>query len=293
MAFTVQAAPKTPDVAKPRRSTAGVPVSVIVATAVVGAIVLGTLAAPLLTPGGYDLQALTQRFAPPSSSHPLGTDELGRDVLARVLYGGRAALTVTVLATLVATAVGVAAALSSVVLGRAWETLAGRLADIQLSIPTILLALTILAFAGNGTVQLVIVLSLGGWVLSFRVVRAKAAGTIDRPFVDAARVAGSGRLGLLWRHVGPACLPLIVVATTLNFSSILVLESSLGYLGLGIQPPVPDWGQMVASGQAQLATAWWISLFPGAVIVALVVGVQVIGDWLSDRLSTVSKRNAS
>ncbi|MFC9772474.1 MULTISPECIES: ABC transporter permease [unclassified Pseudarthrobacter] len=263
------------------------------AIAVVGVIVLGTLAAPLLAPGGYDLQDLPNRFAPPSAAHLLGTDELGRDVLARVLYGGRAALSVTVLATLIATAAGVAAALSSVVLGRIWETIVGRLADIQLSIPTILLALTILAFAGSGALQLVIVLSLGGWVLSFRIVRAKAAGTIDRPFVDAARVAGAGRLALLLRHVGPASLPLIVVATTLNFSAILVLESSLGYLGLGIQPPVPDWGQMVASGQAQLATAWWISLFPGAVIVALVVGVQIIGDWLSDRLSTSPERNPS
>ncbi|MDL9937287.1 ABC transporter permease [Gordonia sp. ABSL1-1] len=263
------------------------PAAVLTAGAVLLAIVVAAVGAPLFAPEGYDAQDITARYSAPTwfGRHPLGTDELGRDVLVRAVYGGQSALGITVLAAVLATLLGLTLALVAA-LGRRWvDDLVGRLADVQLAIPSILLALVVLAFAGNEIVPLIVVLAVGAWVLTFRIVRVHATRIAALPYVEAARISGAGWWGVLRRHVLPASLPLVVVAFTLNFSSILVLESSLGYLGLGIQPPRPDWGQMVSSGQAQLAGAWWISIVPGVFLVATVVSVQVIGDWLADRLS--------
>jgi peptide/nickel transport system permease protein len=266
-----------------RRSAGPTALAGIYLVAIVGAVVL----APVLAPGGYDVQDAAQRYAGPTwiGAHPLGTDELGRDILVRVLYGGRAALGVSSVAAVLATLVGVALALIAVLGGRVWDALLGRLADVQLAIPAILLALVVLGFVGNGYVPLVAVLAIGAWVLTFRILRVHAAAIVALPYIEAARLSGAGTPSLLRRHVLPACLPLLIVALTLNFSSVLILESSLGYLGLGVQPPQPDWGQLVASGQAQLAGAWWISLIPGAFIVLTVVSLQVLGDRLADHFS--------
>jgi peptide/nickel transport system permease protein len=241
----------------------------------------------VLAPGGYDAQDVTQRFAAPTwfGAHPFGTDELGRDVLVRVLYGGRPALGVSSVAAVLATLLGVTLSLLAVLGGRFWDGLLGRVADVQLAIPSILLALVVLGFAGNGFIPLVGVLAVGAWVLTFRILRAHTASVVALPYIEAARLSGAGTFSLLRRHVLPASLPLLIVAFTLNFSSVLILESSLGYLGLGVQLPQPDWGQMVATGQSQLAGAWWMSLIPGAVIVATVVSLQVLGDRLADHLS--------
>jgi peptide/nickel transport system permease protein len=254
---------------------------------VLGAIVTGVLLAPVIAPEGYDAQRVVDSYAAPTwfGAHPLGTDSLGRDTLTRVLYGGRPALAVSAVAAVLATAVGLGLALLAVLGGRWWDGLLGRLADVQLAIPSILLALVVLAFAGSGTVPLVTVLAVGGWVLTFRIMRAHTARVVALPYIEAARLSGAGTASLLRRHVLPASAPLLSVGLTLNFSSVLILESSLGYLGLGVQPPQPDWGQLVASGQAQLAGAWWISIVPGGFIVATVVAVQVLGDRLADRLS--------
>lgn len=265
-------------------------VGLVLALAFLLLLVAGMALAGVIGPGGYDDQDLTRRFADPTwfGPHPLGTDELGRDLLVRILYGGRSTLGITAVAALLATALGVALALLAVLGGPVWDGLAGRLADVQLAIPTILIALVVLAFAGSGFVPLVLVLTVGAWVLTFRIVRAHVGAVAALPYIEAARLAGAGPVSLLWRHLLPASAPLLIVALTLNFSSVLVLESSLGYLGLGIQPPRPDWGQMVASGQAQLGGAWWISLVPGTVIVLTVVSIQVVGDRLADRLSLSS-----
>lgn len=259
----------------------------VFAAAVLAAVVGGVLLAPVIAPEGYDAQELVDSYAAPSwfGHHPLGTDNLGRDTLARVLYGGRPALTISVVAALLATVIGLSLALLATLGGRWWDGVLGRLADVQLAIPSILLALVVLAFAGSGPVPLVLVLATGGWVLTFRILRAHLGRVVALPYIEAARLAGTGAGGLLRRHVLPAAAPLLVVGLTLNFSSVLILESSLGYLGLGVQPPQPDWGQLVASGQAQLAGAWWISIVPGIFIVATVVAVQVLGDRLADRLS--------
>jgi peptide/nickel transport system permease protein len=274
--------------ALPRRHRAGPVLAVLYLVAIAGAVAL----APVLAPGGYDVQDAAQRYAAPSwvGAHPLGTDELGRDILVRVLYGGRPALGVSSVAAILATLLGVSLSLLAVLGGRVWDGLLGRAADVQLAIPSILLALVVLGFVGNGYVPLVLVLAIGAWVLTFRILRAHAAAIAALPYIEAARLSGAGTFSLLRRHVLPACLPLLIVALTLNFSSVLILESSLGYLGLGVQPPQPDWGQLVASGQAQLAGAWWISLIPGVFIVLTVVSLQVLGDRLADHFSLGGSR---
>lgn len=259
----------------------------LVAGAFLGALVLSVLFAGVLFPGGFDAQDVTRRFAEPTwfGPLPLGTDELGRDMLARVLFGGRPALGISAAAAVLATILGTAAALGATLGGRPWDGIIGRIADVQLAVPTILIALVVLSFSGSGTIPLIGVLTVGSWVLTFRILRAQLATVIALPYIEAARLAGAQGPTLLRRHVLPAAAPLLVVALTLNFSTALVLESSLGYLGLGIQPPRPDWGQIVASGQAQLAGAWWISIVPGAFLVATVVSIQIVGDRIADLLT--------
>jgi peptide/nickel transport system permease protein len=259
-------------------------IAALVLTVIVGSVLL----AHVIAPGGYNAQNITASYLAPtwfSGAHPLGTDDLGRDMLARLVYGGRPALGISSVAALLATALGLALALVSVMGGRFWDGLFGRLADVQLAIPAVLLALIVLAFAGSGLVPIIVVLTVGGWVLTFRIVRVHASRIIALPYIEAARLSGARSWALLRRHVIPATLPLLVVALTLNFSSILILESSLAYLGLGVQPPQPDWGQMVAEGQAQLNGAYWLSIFPGILIVLTVVSVQILGDRIADHFS--------
>lgn len=286
-------APGTADVASlappvvPRRSGWRSAPLAVLAAVVLLTIVAAVLLAHVIEPGGYNQQDIAASYGSPSwfGAHPLGTDDLGRDILARILYGGRPALGISAVAALLATALGLVLALLAVIGGRFWDGLLGRLADVQLAIPSILLALVVLAFAGSGIVPIVTVLTVGGWVLTFRIVRVQASRIIALPYIEAARLSGARWPDLLRRHVIPATAPLLVVALTLNFSSILILESSLSYLGLGVQPPQPDWGQMVAEGQAQLGGAWWLSVFPGIVIVLTVVSVQILGDRIADHFT--------
>jgi peptide/nickel transport system permease protein len=258
-------------------------IALVVLLAIVAAVVL----AGVIEPGGYNQQDITHIYSAPTwfGAHPLGTDDLGRDNLARILYGGRPALGLSAVAAVFATIVGLAAALTAALGGRIADGILGRLGDIQLAIPAILLALIVLAFAGSSDIALVLVLTAGGWVLTFRVVRVHASRVVSLPYIEAARLSGARTGSLLRRHVLPACAPLIVVAFNLNFSAILILESSLSYLGLGVQPPQPDWGQLVQLGQQQLSGAWWLSIFPGLAIVLVVVSAQIIGDWVSDRFA--------
>ncbi|MCE0762407.1 ABC transporter permease [Pseudonocardia kujensis] len=250
--------------------------------AILVAVVGITLLAPLTSgdPLAQNFDAILQA---PSSAHVMGTDELGRDVLVRVVFGGRTALAITAVSAVVASALGLALALLGALFGGWVDALTGRLADVQLAVPSIVLAIVVLSFVGNSFVPIVLVLVLGSWVLTFRVIRGHARAVVRQQYVEAARVVGSGRFGIARRHLVPSVLPLLAVAFTLNASSALLLESSLGYLGLGVQPPEPDWGQMVAAGQAQIFTAPWIALFPGLAVVLTAVGLQLLGDGLAER----------
>lgn len=271
--------PVAEGVAVRRRST---PPAVWIGGGLLAVVVAVTVLGPLVVADPF-AQDFTAMLQPPSAEHWFGTDELGRDVLARTVHGGRTALAVTVVASLVASVLGLALAVAGALLGGVVDAIGGRLADVQLAVPSIVLAIVILSFVGNSFVPLVVVLVLGAWVLTFRVIRGHARAVVTQPYVEAARVAGAGRGAIAWRHVVPSVLPLFFVAGTLCASAVLLLESSLGFLGLGVQPPQPDWGQMVAAGQARLATAPWLALIPGVALIVTIVALQLLGDGLAER----------
>jgi peptide/nickel transport system permease protein len=248
---------------------------VVVATALLAPLIAGD-------PLKQNLEVLLQG---PSGAHMFGTDDLGRDLLTRTVFGGRTALAISAVSAVVASALGLVLALAGALFGGWVDAVCGRLADIQLAVPSIVLAIVVLSFVGNSFVPIVAVLVLGSWVLTFRVVRGHARAVVHQQYVEAARVAGAGRAAIARRHLVPSVLPLLAVAFTLNASYALLLESSLGYLGLGVQPPKPDWGQMVAAGQAQIFTAPWISLFPGLAVVVTAIGLQLLGDGLAERFA--------
>lgn len=270
----------------------GLPIGLLVGLGLLFLIFGITFFAPVLTshsPFDQDLSAVLEA---PSSKHWFGTDELGRDMFSRVLHGGRTALLVTVISSVIAATIGLVLGLSGALLGGWVDNLAGRLADIQLAIPTIVLALVILSFVGNSLGPLIIVLVSGSWVLTFRVIRGHAQSVVVQPFIEAAQLSGAGRVTIAVKHLIPSVLPLFAVAFTLNASAILLLESSLGFLGLGVQPPTPDWGAIVAGGQAQLDTAPWVSLFPGAALILSIISFQLTGDALAERFSAGNRRSS-
>jgi peptide/nickel transport system permease protein len=249
------------------------------------AAVLAALAAPWLSAHDPLRADFAASLRPPGSpGHPLGTDQLGRDLLARVLHGARLALFIGV-CTVVVTALG--GGLLGLVAGfvERWPSaVVMRLADVQLSFPFILLALTINAIVGLGLRNIVLSLSAAGWVVYARVVRGEVLAVKQREFVHAAAALGVGRTRLLFRHVLPNVAPSIIVVASLQFSQFIVAEAAISFLGFGIQPPTPAWGSMLSESRDFLYVAWWLAAFPGAALALTALGVNLLGDWLRDTL---------
>jgi peptide/nickel transport system permease protein len=214
--------------------------------------------------------------------HPLGTDQLGRDLLTRLMYGGRVSLSIGALAVIIAGAVGVTAGLVSGYYGGLLDRVIFRLADIQLGMPFILLAITVIAVLGPSLRNLVIVLSVGGWVLYARVVRGQVLSVRRRDYVEAARALGQSDPNILLRHVLPNVITPVIVIASFAVAQNIIIESALSFLGLGAPPDVPSWGQMLADGRAYLASAWWLTTVPGLAIMLAVLSINLVGDWLQD-----------
>jgi peptide/nickel transport system permease protein len=249
------------------------------------AAVLVAVAAPWLTSHDPLRADFAASLKPPGTpGHPLGTDQLGRDLLARVLHGARLALFIGV-CTVVVTAI--AGSLLGLVAGfvERWPSaVLMRLADVQLSFPFILLALTINAIVGLGLRNIILSLSAAGWVVYARVVRGEVLSVKQRDFVHAAAALGVGRGRLLFRHVLPNVAPSIIVVSSLQFSQFIVAEAAISFLGFGIQPPTPAWGSMLSESRDFLYVAWWLAAFPGAALALTALGVNLVGDWLRDTL---------
>ncbi|MBI3637012.1 MAG: ABC transporter permease [Candidatus Rokubacteria bacterium] len=247
--------------------------------------IFAAAAAPWLTP--YDpLRAeLGEGLKPPGSpGHPLGTDQLGRDLLARVLYGARIALFIGTCTVLI-TAVGGGVIGLFAGFGRRWPSaVIMRVADVQLSFPFILLAMTINAIFGLGLRNIILSLSAAGWVVYARVVRGEVLSVKERDYVHAAAALGVGRPRLLFRHVLPNVAPSLIVVASLQFSQFVVAEAAISFLGFGVQPPTPAWGSMLAESRDFLYVAWWLAAFPGAALALTALGVNLLGDWLRDTL---------
>ena len=216
--------------------------------------------------------------------HPLGTDTLGRDVLSRLLYGARVSLVVGLTAVAVAGAIGVALGL---VAGyyRGWlDDLLMRVGDIHLAFPVLLLGVALLSVLGASLVNLILVLAVSGWVTYARIVRGETLSLVEREFVAAARALGAGDGHVIWRHILPNVWPPIIVVATFSVARMIIAEASLSFLGLGIPPPAPSWGAMLDEGRNYITTGWWLALFPGLAILILVLGINLVGDWLRDLL---------
>ena len=240
--------------------------------------------APLIAPHGYSNQSLLQRLQPPSAAHWLGTDGFGRDVLSRVIWGSRVSLQIGFLATALALVVGTALGSAAGYFGGAADTAIMRAADAFMSIPALFLILVVVALFGASLLNTALVISLVTWAQVARVVRAECLSLRGREFVDAARALGAGHARILGRHLLLNALPVIIVQATLLLGQTILIESALSYLGLGAQPPLPSWGNMVVEGRQFLASAWWIAACPGLAIFLTVLGFNLFGDGLRDAL---------
>ncbi|HEX2440189.1 MAG TPA: ABC transporter permease [Methylomirabilota bacterium] len=253
------------------------------AAAVLLVMVTGVLA-PLIAPESYSAQSLLQRLQAPSAAHWLGTDGFGRDVLSRVIWGSRVSLQIGFVATALALVVGTALGSSAAYWGGAIDNALMRMADVFMSIPALFLILIVVALFGASLLNTALVISLVTWAQVARIVRGECLSLRAREFVDAAHALGAGHLRILGRHLLLNALPVIIVQGTVLLGQTILIESGLSYLGLGAQPPLPSWGNMVVEGRQFLASAWWIAAFPGLAIFLAVLGFNLFGDGLRDSL---------
>jgi peptide/nickel transport system permease protein len=258
---------------------------------VVAIVVLTAVAAPLLSPFDPIEQDLgDRRLKEPGfrdaagALHPLGTDHLGRDLMARVIYGARPALLVGFAAVAISGLIGMAAGLVSGYFGGRMDDLLMRLADIQLAFPFILLAIAVIGVLGPSLKTIIVVIGVSSWVVYARIVRGAVLTLREREFVQAAQALGAGDGRILVRHILPNVFTPWLVVATLDMARVIVIESALSFLGLGVQPPTPTWGGMLADGRVYISTAWWLATFPGLAILVTVLGINLFGDGLRDTL---------
>ena len=256
----------------------------LVGGAAVMLMLVAGLLAPLVAPHSYSAQSLLQRLQPPSAAHWLGTDGFGRDVLSRVIWGSRVSLQIGFVATALALVVGTALGSVAGYAGGAADTAIMRVADAFMSMPALFLILVVVALFGASLLNTALVIALVTWAQVARVVRAECLTLRGREFVDAAHALGASHPRILGRHLLLNALPVIIVQATLLLGQTILIESALSYLGLGAQPPLPSWGNMVVEGRQFLASAWWIAAFPGGAIFLTVLGFNLFGDGLRDAL---------
>ncbi|MGI6246233.1 MAG: ABC transporter permease [Pseudochelatococcus sp.] len=258
--------------------------------AILLAIVIAALLAdvlPLPNPRKRDLEL---KFIPPVWSdggiagHWLGTDGQGRDILSRIVHGARTSLFVGLAAVVLSGAIGLVLGLIAGFRGGLFDLLLMRVIDAMLAIPTMLFMLVVALVAGSGMLPLVVVIAVTNWVVYARLVRAEVLHVKELEFVSAARIGGVSPAGIVFRHILPNVVSSFVVVATLNIGSVILAESSLSFLGFGIQPPEISWGQMLSEGRQSLATSWWVATFPGIALTLTVFSIILIGDWLRDYL---------
>jgi peptide/nickel transport system permease protein len=252
------------------------------------------LFASWLAPHDPSVISVRTRFLPPMWSpdgnpdFPLGTDQLGRDLLSRLIFGAQISVIVGIAGVIVSLIIGVTLGLISGFVGGTVDIILSRVVDTFMAIPFILLALAVVGVLGprqgNGLVTLIVVLGITGWVTFTRVIRGEVLSIKQREYIEAARSIGQRQWQILMRHVLPNVTASIIVLATLQISTVIIAESSLSFLGLGVQPPTITWGTMLAEGRDHLATSWWLATFPGVAISLTVLGTILLGDWLRDVL---------
>jgi len=255
-----------------------------VGLAIVLVAVLAALVGPALSPYNPAAQELARRLEPPTLSHPFGLDELGRDILARLLAGARISLLVGLAVVSVSSVVGMLVGSVAGYFGGRVDDVISRFVDVLMAFPGILLAIALVAVLGPSLTNVVLALSVIGWVGYARLVRGQALRARELDFVQAARALGAGSARVVLRHVLPTAFPAVVVQATLGMAGAIIAEASLSFLGLGVQPPTPSWGTMLDAGRAHLFDAPHLTIFPGLAIALLVLGFNFLGDGLRDRV---------
>ncbi len=262
----------------------------IVGLVIVATVLITALAGPLFAPHDPAKLSVKARYIPPAwsaegdSRYLLGTDQLGRDVLSRLIYGARISVIVGLLGVSISVLVGVTVGLTSGYIGGRVDNLLSRLVDTFMAIPFIILALAAVGFLGPGLFNLIIVLGLTGWVTFARVVRGEVLAVKSMEYITAARTIGQSSWRIMLFHVLPNVTASIIVLATLQIATVIIAESSLSFLGMGVQPPTITWGVMLSEGRNHLATSWWLATFPGAAISLTALGIILMGDWLRDAL---------
>lgn len=257
--------------------------------AVVGGVIIlvmiaSALAAPLLTSADPVEMRLADRQLPPSRDHFFGTDEFGRDVFTRVLYGGRISLRVGIIAVSIGMIIGSVIGLAAGYFGKWFDMVSQRVIDVMLAFPDLILALAIVAVLGPSLTNVMIAIGISSIPVYARVMRGQVLSLREKEYVEAARAAGAGHLRLIFRHILPNALSPIVVIATLGIAAAILAGAGLSFIGMGAQPPSPEWGAMLARGREFLRNEWWIATFPGIFIAVTVLGFNLLGDGLRDAL---------
>jgi len=253
-------------------------------------LVMAALFAEFIPPHSPIDQDITQALKVPfflkggTLSHLLGTDELGRDILSRIIFGARISLVVGFIAVAISGFIGTCLGLISGYFGGKIDSIIMRVVDVQLSMPYILIALALIGALGPSLRNIIIVIGITSWVDYGRVIRGEVLSVKENEFVDLAKIAGCSTYRILLKHIFPSVVNSLIVLGTLMLGRIIIFEAALSFLGLGVQPPTPSWGIMLADGRQYLTYAWWLATFPGLAIMLVVLGTNLVGDWLRDML---------
>lgn len=247
-------------------------------------LVIMAIFAPIIAPFGYDYQQLANRLQGPSSTHWFGTDHLGRDIFSRIIYGSRVSLQVGLISIGIATLVGgLLGAVAGYYSGH-FDTVVMRFMDILLAIPGILLAISIVSTLGPGITNLMIAVGIGAIPVNARVIRASVMTVRDQEFIEAAKAVGTSDARIIFRHILPNATAQIIVQSTLGVAGAILAAAGLSFIGLGIQPPSPEWGAMLSEGRQHLRDYWHVTTFPGLAIMITIFALNLLGDGLRDAL---------
>lgn len=261
----------------------------IVGLTIVLFFILVAFLAPFIATHKPDAINTKEIFLPPSSSHLFGTDDLGRDVFSRVIYGARVSLFVGFIAVGISTVIGVLLGLLAGFYGKWVDIIIMRFTDIMLCFPSFFLILAVIAFLNPSIINVMIVIGITGWMSVARLVRAEALSVKNREYVVAAKLQGLSSFKIMLKYILPNVISPVFVSATLGIAGAILLESSLSFLGLGVQPPTPSWGNILTDGQNNITSAWWLSFFPGIAIILTALGYNLLGEGLRDLLDPKQK----
>jgi peptide/nickel transport system permease protein len=262
----------------------------MVGTVLVAFFILIAIFAPLIAPYDPIEVDLSRTLLPPSSEHIFGTDQFGRDIFSRVVYGARIEVGIILLVTVISGTIGLAVGITAGYFGGVIDDVLMRITDVFLSFPNLILAMALSAMLGRGVFNAIIAISLVGWTIIARLARAESMKIKSLPYIEAIRALGASNIRILLLHILPMCMSPVLVQLSLRMGSIILTAAGLGFLGLGAQPPTPEWGAIVSDGRSYLVEQWWISTFPGLFIAMVVLGFNLLGDGIRDMMDPRIRR---